>query len=270
MKPSVTVIMPVYNAQDYVAEAIKSVMSQSFTDWELLVVNDGSTDDSEGVIKSFDDPRVQYFKQENRGVSAARNVGLKHMRGNYFCFLDADDELTPESLEARCAIMDSQPDVYFVDGSVEIMDKELQTLLGLKEHTFRGNPTDALLSLDPSCFFGPTWMIRRMPNTVYSFNEKLTHGEDLLFYMTISEKGLYFPIKKVIYRYRSGHNSAMTNLDGLWSGYKTILSYLNDSNIGSSQVGAYRRKVYLIMMKSFVGAGRPWDAIKLLLEFVRL
>ena len=269
MNPSVTVIMPVYNAQDYVAEAIQSILSQSHSDWELLVVNDGSTDDSERVIRSFDDPRIHYFKQENRGVSVARNVGLKHMRGNYFCFLDADDVLTPESLAARCTILDSQPDVCFVDGSVEVMDRELKTVIRLKEHTFIGNPINALLSLDSSCFFGPTWMIRRMPDTIYSFRESLTHGEDLLFYMTISQNGLYFPIKEVTYRYRSDNNSAMSDIDGLWSGYKTILSYLTDSGIESSQVSAFRRKIYMIMLKSFVGAGRPWKAMKLLLEFVR-
>ena len=82
----VSILMPVYNAEAFISEAITSVIRQSHKNWELLIVNDGSTDRSKNIIHSFPDKRIQYFEQQNRGVSVARNVGLKNMKGDYFCF----------------------------------------------------------------------------------------------------------------------------------------------------------------------------------------
>ena len=79
MTPLVTVIMPVFNAAQYVAEAINSIILQTYTNWELIIINDGSTDKSEEVIKRYSDDRIHYVYQENGGVSKARNKGLQQM-----------------------------------------------------------------------------------------------------------------------------------------------------------------------------------------------
>ena len=100
-KQKVSIIMPVYNAGKYINRAIDSVINQSFQNWELLIINDGSTDDSEHKINEYSDKRIKYFQQINQGVSSARNQGLRHMNGGYFCFLDADDYLPSGSIESR-------------------------------------------------------------------------------------------------------------------------------------------------------------------------
>ena len=90
---TVTVIMPVYNKAQYINESIQSVLNQTFQNFELLIVNDGSTDDSEKTIQRLmvQDQRIKYYKQENKGVAEARNVGVTMAKGEYIAFLDADD-----------------------------------------------------------------------------------------------------------------------------------------------------------------------------------
>lgn len=87
----VSVIMPVYNVEKYVGESIRSVLDQTYADWELIVINDGSTDNTANVVRSFTDPRIRLINQANEGVSAARNHGIQEARGDYIAFLDGDD-----------------------------------------------------------------------------------------------------------------------------------------------------------------------------------
>ena len=97
----VSIIMPAYNAASYIEEAIVSVLNQEHQNWELLIINDGSTDDTEDKVFNFSDTRIHYFKKKNGGVSSARNFGLKQMKGEYFCFLDADATYNPKRISSR-------------------------------------------------------------------------------------------------------------------------------------------------------------------------
>jgi glycosyltransferase involved in cell wall biosynthesis len=95
----ISVIIPVYNAEKYVAAAVESVLSQTYNNIELLIIDDGSPDKSIEVCQQFTDPRIKIIRQANKGVSAARNTGIHHAKGDYIAFLDADDIWTPSKLE---------------------------------------------------------------------------------------------------------------------------------------------------------------------------
>jgi Glycosyltransferases involved in cell wall biogenesis len=97
--PKISVIVPAYNVGNYIGEAIQSVLNQTYKDFELLVVNDGSTDHTQDVINTFTDPRIRAINQVNQGVSVARNVGIDNATGEYICFLDGDDRYEPQLLE---------------------------------------------------------------------------------------------------------------------------------------------------------------------------
>lgn len=97
----VSIIIPVYNASHYLSRCIESVRNQSFTEWELLLINDGSTDSSESIIKEYVelDKRIKLYNKDNGGVSSARNYGIKHANGKYIMFLDSDDWFSAEMCE---------------------------------------------------------------------------------------------------------------------------------------------------------------------------
>ncbi|MEP6952374.1 MAG: glycosyltransferase [Ginsengibacter sp.] len=97
----VTVLMPVYNAENYIAEAIESILKQSFTDFELLIINDGSTDNTTQIIRSFTDSRITVYNQANQGIAAALNTGLSKAKAPYIARFDADDICLPERLQQQ-------------------------------------------------------------------------------------------------------------------------------------------------------------------------
>jgi hypothetical protein len=108
--PSVTVVIPLYNKETYVRRAVDSVLAQTFTDFEVIVVNDGSTDNGPALVRQYNDPRVRLIDQENRGVSAARNRGIAEAGGELIAFLDADDEWRPAYLEVVCHLREKYPE----------------------------------------------------------------------------------------------------------------------------------------------------------------
>lgn len=125
-------IIPSYNSARYLAEAIQSVLDQSYADFEIIVVNDGSTDETEAVVKGFSDERIRYFAQENKGVGAARNVGLRLARGEYVAFLDADDLFLPEKLSRQVEFLLQDPSVDLVFSGWEYINAEGK-ILGVEE-----------------------------------------------------------------------------------------------------------------------------------------
>src|SRR5687767_6847548 len=113
--PAVTVVIPAYNSAQYIEDTLDSVHSQNFTDYEVIVVNDGSDDreELEGILKSHPLP-VTYISQENKGVSAARNAAIRIAKGEFYAQLDADDQWTPDYLEVQLQILLDNPDVTLV------------------------------------------------------------------------------------------------------------------------------------------------------------
>ncbi|MDO3643397.1 glycosyltransferase [Mucilaginibacter sp. L3T2-6] len=122
--PKVTVLMPAYNAGKYIGEAISSVLSQTFTDFELLIINDGSTDNTLEVINSFHDRRIVVISQENKGVSAALNLGLEHARATYIARFDADDICLPDRLKVQYQFITNYPDYSIIGSAAEYMDAD--------------------------------------------------------------------------------------------------------------------------------------------------
>ena len=128
--PKVTVIIPTYNYGHFLGEAIQSVLDQSLQEWELIVVDDGSTDNTREVVAAFADPRIHYVHQQNRGNPAARNAALRLATGEYVAFLDADDMWFPEKLDKQVAQLDRlPPTVGLVYGDVYLFNNEDGTII---------------------------------------------------------------------------------------------------------------------------------------------
>ena len=114
--PQISVIIPTFNRVRLVVQAIDSVLKQSFHDFEIVVIDDGSSDDTGAVIQQYTDPRVRYIYQENTGLAGARNAGIRAARGQYVAFLDADDLFLPHNLDSHIAEIERHPQLGLVAG----------------------------------------------------------------------------------------------------------------------------------------------------------
>ncbi len=118
--PKVTVAVPFYNDAPYLREAVDSILAQSFQDFELLLVNDGTTDESAAILAAYTDPRIRIITfPENRGRPHARNAALEHAEGEYLAWLDADDIAMPDRLKKQVDFLDAHPNVAITSGAIE-------------------------------------------------------------------------------------------------------------------------------------------------------
>ncbi|MFT4803160.1 MAG: teichuronic acid biosynthesis glycosyltransferase TuaG, partial [Psychroserpens sp.] len=250
----ISVILPFFNSDQYLEASIDSVINQSIDNWELLLINDGSTDHSKTIALSFADSRIRYFEQKNRGVSAARNLGLANMKGDYFCFLDSDDVFPSKSLESRILVFENSTNIDFVDGVVRKMDQKLNLEIEKWSPNFFGNPLHDLVKLTGKSFLGLTWMIKKKRGKKYQLQEGLTHCEDLYFYLQLSlEGGKYSFTNEVTLFYRDNPASAMKNLLGLKNGYRFIESKLNMiSDLSFTDKLVFKYKFRKAMMLAFL------------------
>ena len=108
---TVSVIIPVYKVENYIAATVQSVLDQTYENFELLIIDDGSPDRSVEICQQFTDPRIRIIRQENRGVAAARNTGIRHAQGEYIALLDADDIWVPQKLEKHVEHLDNSPEL---------------------------------------------------------------------------------------------------------------------------------------------------------------
>lgn len=254
--PIVSIITPAYNAELFIAEAIESVLAQSYTAWELLVIDDGSTDSTATIVKSFDDPRILFIQQENGGVSSARNKGLELANGTYITFLDADDVLPRDSLKSRVEYLENNPDIDIVDGSIIVKDMEMKKIVREYQPYYNGLLLPRLTALDDKVFFNVCYLFRCELLGDKRFDEEMTHAEDLLFYMKLAAKNraVYGFVQDEVYVYRSGHTSAMSNLQGLQEGYLQLIAEVKKLQ-GVSRVEFFmlKAKIAKIMCLSWIG-----------------
>lgn len=126
-KPLVSVLLPVNNGEEYVEESIRSILSQTYDNFEIIVINDGSTDRSSRIVNNIDDPRIRYYEQNNRGLAAALNFGIRVARGEYLARQDQDDFSLPKRLEKQVSFLESHPDYGMVGTWAGIWDGRRKT-----------------------------------------------------------------------------------------------------------------------------------------------
>ena len=143
--PSVSIVMPAFNAENWISRAIKSVIEQTFSDWELVIVDDGSTDGTETVVRDFDDPRIQFIRQSNRGPYHSRNTGLKNSCGKLIALLDADDWYEPNHLRLTVDFLERNPQCSLVGTNFYFIDKTGRKSIGCKPGQIRGEPGDGII-----------------------------------------------------------------------------------------------------------------------------
>lgn len=266
LRPLVSVIMPTYNAEAYIADAISSVLAQTYTELELLVVNDGSTDGTASIIERFNDPRIRVFNRKNGGIGKARNLALEHMRGSFLCLCDSDDMLPPRSIELRLRALLADPSAHFADGIVVVHDRSMKKVIRTFTPTFTGEPLIELASMTGSCFFGPSWMVRLDPGMKLHFNTEVTHAEDLMFFLSIADGRRYIHVDEATYHYRVTGHSSMSDIDGLARSLKYVQRWMAREvpGIPPSVARRFGRRRTRIIVGTYVKQGRYLKALSAL------
>ena len=131
MTPKVSIIIPVYNCELYITQAIESVLNQTYTDYEIIVIDDGSTDNTHQVLQPYM-KKIRYFSQENKGLSATRNQGIKMAKGKLISLLDADDLFLYYKLQEQVAIFEAEPSIGLVQSGWRLVNEKGEKIEDVK------------------------------------------------------------------------------------------------------------------------------------------
>jgi glycosyltransferase involved in cell wall biosynthesis len=199
----VSVVVPCYNGAKFIDDAVWSIRKQTYPAIDIVVINDGSTDNTQDLLEKHAklDPRVRVFSQYNRGLSAARNVGIKQAQGEYICFLDADDVMLPEKLERQVHFLANDPSADLVYSDYFIGDPDLNPV-GLV--AVRIPSTDLFDAYACKNWFAPMSPLMRskLIERVGEFDEQLRASEDWDYWIRCAQAGkfAYLPGVLAIYR----------------------------------------------------------------------
>lgn len=220
--PYVSVILPTYRRAHLVGRALQSVLAQSYPDFEVIVVDDGSLDGTREVIARFADPRVRYIFQENRGLAGARNTGVRAARGTYIAFLDDDDEYLPTKLAQQVPALDAHPEYSVVYSDVYLCDADGKPMRLVADALGRGSPPTGMVLealVQGNFLVSNAPLVRRECfSQVGLFDERLRVFEDWDFWVRLAceTRFLYQPGAVACYRM---HATMMSrNRERMWAG----------------------------------------------------
>jgi glycosyltransferase involved in cell wall biosynthesis len=227
--PRVSVIVPAYNAAVYLPHAIDSVIAQAFADWEIVVVDDGSTDDTQSVVESYRPAladKLQYIRQSNQGLPAARNTGIRAARGEFIALLDADDVWLPQRLGRGVQVLDSDPEIGLVHARVARIDTKGMVIGQLKvDPRYMSGSIAHHIYIRRAHIVCPTVMFRRRClDTAGWFDETMRATEDRDLWFRIA---LHFKIEfinEILAYYRLSPSSMTSDLDRLLAGQLYFVS----------------------------------------------
>lgn len=220
---AVSVIIPTYNRAAMVKEAIQSVLDQTYTDYEVIVVDDGSTDNTRDAVVGVSDKLI-YVYQENHGPSSARNHGIRLARGKYIAFLDSDDLFLPAKLEKQVAYMEKNPEVLLSHTSYERVNADGRYIESVRSGTFSGHVYPEIIRGCPIAM--PTVMVRRQSTGQdLRFEENVFPGEDIILWTRLARESSVLGIDEPLARVRIHESNVALNPEAQIVGLINIIEY---------------------------------------------
>lgn len=261
---TVSVIVPTYNAEKTILETIQSIQNQTFSDVEIVVINDGSRDRTVEILAAIDDPRLKVFSYENGGLPVARNRGIDRATGHFLSFIDADDLWTPDKLERQLAALAQHPEAGAAYSWTAYIDAESKFLYHGKSVPFEGNIYPQLLL---ECFIanGSNILVRReCIEAVGQFDPTLKSTEDWDFYLRLAAKYPFalVPQYQILYRRSSGSMTAKVDVmehynllvaERAFQAAPAELQYLKQQSLAN---------VYLFMVEICLGYTQDDEGVK--------
>lgn len=257
--PKFSIVLPTYNRAFYLNEALASVFAQTYTDYELIVIDDGSTDKTPEVIRQYG-PRLRFFHQKNQGRSAARNFGIRQAHGELIAFLDSDDHWLPDKLQRQAAFFEHHPGISFLYGHVNMISDNGSFLDALTAETqalwarsHEKGETYENWALQCCCFLSSVVIRKTHLDKVGEFDSLMEPNEDLDLYLRIAREGkIGFLEGKPLTDYRV-HPGNSGNERLARSAVQVATKHLERlTSVHPSQEGQNRlvRNFYLLMSRS--------------------
>ena len=212
--PTLSVLIPTYNGGRYVFEAIQSILNQTYQDFELLIIDDGSTDNTSKIIQSFNDPRIRWFRNEkNEGLIATLNRGLELAQGQLIARMDSDDLSLPDRFEKQIHYLNEHPDVSVVGGAYETIEENVRIVR---------HPTDPEQVRQELLFTGcviahPTVMFRKkvLEDLGFTYDKNYPHAEDYALWAKLSQQVKLANLPDVLLRYRVHSEQASIQFESI-------------------------------------------------------
>ena len=224
--PLVSVLMSVYNGDRYLNEAVESILSQTYEDFEFIIINDGSTDQTKEILSSFSeiDHRIRVFHQENHGLIFSLNKGLELARGKYVARMDADDISLPRRLEEQINYLRANPDVGVLGTQMEIINEN-----GKKIGKYQVPCSHNLIIwqvLFGRPFAHPSVMFKKsIIEQVGGYSKKYTHAEDLELWSRLVGKTQFRNLSESLCKYRALSNSISVKYEDIQSQNAILARY---------------------------------------------
>ena len=210
---TISVLLPVYNGELYIYDAVKSILNQTYKDFELIIINDGSTDNSLNILESFDDKRMIIVNQDNQGLANSLNNGLKIAQGKYIARMDADDIALPNRFEEQIAYLTIHPEVKLLGSAIDLIDKDGKKIM--TDVPYTGNVfLKKFLKKVGNPFKHPTVIFdRELVLKLGGYNEKIgKYFEDYFLWNEIAHHGKIQILNKVLLQYRITPGSIMSSI----------------------------------------------------------
>lgn len=243
--PKVSVIIPTYNCASFINEAIESIINQSYQDLEVIVIDDGSNDDTDKVLKPYMN-RIKYIYQENKGVAIARNVGIRAAKGEYIAFLDSDDIWYPEKLKIQTEILDSHQNVGLVYSDVNIFGGKVKTsvLKDKNKAILSGKIFDSLLLGKFYICCSSVIFRKSYIEKVGLFDESLKTCEDLDMWLRITRECDAIFIDNPLVQYRSHSANITKNMQQMYADKYYVLNKIFSNLLLSKRIQALKPQVW--------------------------
>jgi glycosyltransferase involved in cell wall biosynthesis len=245
----VSIIIPAYNAERYIAETIESVINQTYKNWELIIVDDGSIDNTALIIQTYlINPRVQYKYQHNSGVSITRNNGIKFSKGDYIAFLDADDVWTADYLEYKIYILNQHLDVGVVTSNGQLIDRN-SNKLKLRFKGLDENAIKDIIEFKKGYDTSPSNIVckKEVVGKIKGFNTELSNAADKLFILKAALITKIYCVKKELIFYRIHPNNMSNNSSLMVSDYIKLFTICDQNNLFQNK--SHRNKCWARMYK---------------------
>ena len=204
--PKISVVMSVYNGEKHLREAVDSILNQTFTDFEFIIINDGSTDKTKKILESFSDPRIRLFHQENIGLTKSLNIGLKNSKGDFIARMDADDISHPDRFYEQVAYLEQNHAIGLLGTQYAVIDDNGKDFGTVRNPIKNSEIKDILLVINTFCH-GAVMFRKELLHIVGYYREKFLCAQDYDLWLRFAEHTEVSNLDSVLYKLRRSINS---------------------------------------------------------------